>query len=46
MVQIDGVTDRRLQENMLDKIGADPTIAAVVREAAIARAALADRAPA
>ena len=36
MVQIDGVTDSRLQQKMLDKIGADPIIAAVVREAACA----------
>ena len=33
MVQIDGVTDHRLQPETLDKIGTDPILAAAVREA-------------
>ena len=39
MVQIDGVTDSRLQQETLDKIGTDPILAAAVREAAVAHLA-------
>lgn len=39
MVQIDGVTDPRLQPEALGKIGTDPILAAAVREAAVAHLA-------